>query len=256
MEEHNNNIRYHLLMIFISLCLLWASSHSAKAQATDTVIFKKSQLVETINWTTYQSEKRKQPSQTILKLNAGFGTRPEKEPLNEDFPKDFSKLKNGFVWDVSSDFIFSNDIGVRLTFYQFRSSYHSPNTDQQGSFTIKDRITYVGPAFVIRIPFDQSPWDFDASVGFGYIEYREKQTFAIDNANFFGATISVQFSMGVEYKITPQWGIGINVQTIIGEITEFRHEKNGEKWTATFEAGEGEDIAQTGMGIGIRYYFK
>ena len=222
----------------------WANSIIVKAQVRDSVFFNKSQLIETINWTVYQPEKQKQTLRAILKLNAGFATRTAKETVNEDLQKYFSKLRLGFAWDASSDFIFSNDIGFRVSFYQFRASH----SDQH----IKDRITFIGPAFLIRIPFDQKPWEFDASVGIGYIEYRGKQRLA----KFYGASLGVQFSIGFDYKISPKWGIGVNMQSTMGEIIKFRHEKNGEKWTATYEVDEGEDISQTGMGIGIRYYFK
>ena len=237
----------HLLTIFVSLTLCWVNSNIANAQAKDSIVFNKSQLVEAINWTVYQPEKQKLQLHTILKLNAGFGNRSAKETVNEDFQKYFSHLMFGFVWDASFDFIFNKDFGVRMAFYQFSASY---------SNRIKDRITYIGPAFVVRIPFDQSSWIFDASVGIGYIEYRGKQKFINGHAKYFGSTIGAQFSMGVEYKLSPQLGIGINMHTTMGELTKFYHEKNGKKWTTTYEVDEGEDLSQVNMGIGIRYYFK
>jgi len=236
--------RHHFLVIFISMCLSWINSNIVKAQTRDSVIYNKSQLVETINWTTYQPKELKLQPRTILRLNIALGTRSATETVIDDYQKYFSHLRLGSVWDASSDFIFDNDIGIRMAFYQFRTSHSDQN--------IENSITYIGPAFVIRLPFDQSPWEFDASVGIGYIEYRGKQRLA----KFYGATIGAQFSMGFDYKISAQWGIGVNIQTTIGEITKFRHEKNGEKWTSTYESGEGEDLSQTGVGIGIRYYFK
>ena len=236
--------QHHFLTIFISLTLLWAPSNFVTAQTKDSVIFNKSQLVETINWTPYQPEKIKQFPRVVLKMNANFGTRSAKETVNEDFQKYFSHLTFGFVYDASTDFIFKDNYGVRMAFYQFRAAHSNQN--------IKNSITYIGPAFVIRIPFDQIPCEFEASVGIGYIEYRGKQSFA----KFYGASLGAQFNIGVEWKFNPHWGIGLNVQSTTGEITKFRHEKNGEKWTTTFEVDEGEDLSQTSVGIGIRYYFK
>ena len=238
------NIR---LTIFISLTFFWANSNIVTAQTKDTVIFKKSQLVETINWTLYQPEKIKNLPRVVLKLNANFGTRSARETVNEDFQKYFSHLRFGFVYDASVDFIFNDNYGFGLSFNQFRASYSNQR--------IKDRITFFGPAFVVRFPFDRSPWEFDARVNIGYIEYRGKQEFVSGFAKFYGAAVGVQFGIGVDYHLTPKLGIGINVQTTIGEITKFQHEKNGRKWTTTFEVEEGEDISQTGIGIGIRYYF-
>jgi len=238
----------HLLTIFVSLSLFWVNSNIANAQAKDSIGFNKSQLVEAINWTVYQPEKPKKMPQTVLKLNAGFGNRVAKETVNDDFQKYFSDLRLGFVWNASADFIFKNNYGFGLTFYQFSASLHRHN--------IQDRITFISPAFVIRIPFDQRPWEFDASIAIGYIEYRGTQKFAGDVAKYYGASVGALFSIGVERKLSPHWGIGFNIHTTMGEITTFHHEKNGEKWTSSFEVEEGEDLSQTGMSIGIRYYFK
>jgi hypothetical protein len=239
--------RYRLPIL---LFLLWTGT--VKAQTPDSPIFNKSQLIDSINWKTYQTVKTKQPPQVILKLNAGFGARVAKTSVNEEIQPYFSKLKFGFAWDASSDYIFSNNFGARMAFYQFSASH----SDQKQSLTIKDKITFIGPSFVIRMPFEKRPWESDVNVGVGYIENRGKLTSADGYTNYYGATVGAQIGIGIECKLISQLGIGINMQVTFGEITKFRYDSNGEKWTTTYEAEQGEDLSQISMGIGIRYYFK
>lgn len=259
----NKNFRYHFLMsMSISLCLFWISSVHVKAQVTDSVVIVNPQPAEMVQWTTYKAKKQKQLPRAVLNLNAGYGWRIGKitDELNAYGKDFFSHLMSGFVWDASFDYFFNDKFGIRTAFYQYRASHNDLarelDTGKQGTLDVKDMITYIGPAFVFRLAFGHNSWIFTANTGMGYIEYREKQTFVNDYSKFYGASLGVQMGVDLEYKITPQLSIGTNMRITSGEINRLDYEKNGVKWTETFDVGKGEGLGQISLGIGFRYYFK
>jgi hypothetical protein len=130
------------------------------------------------------------------------------------------------------------------------------NTGKQGEWDVRSVITYFGPAFVFRLPFNHNSCIFTANAGMGYIEYREKMKFVGNNGKTHGADVGLQMGFGLEYKITPQFGLGINMLATTGQILTFNTEKNGVKSKETYEAGKGEGLIQIRLGAGIRFYIK
>jgi hypothetical protein len=242
---------------------LWFTN--ASTQTTDSVVFiepQSSSEVVTLETYPQRQKKERQLPLAALKLDAGYGWRlveisDELNAYQKDF---FSHLMSGFVWDASLDFFLNDMFGIRMTFYQYRASHsdfaRDLDTGKQGILDAKDVITYLGPAFVFRLPFAQNSWIFNANAGMGYIEYRGKQTFVNEDAKFYGATVGVQMGAGLEYRILPQLGAGVNMQITSGQILSFDYEKNGVKSTETYEIGEGEGLLQVKLGVGIRYYIK
>ena len=251
------------MSMFISLCLFWISSTTVKAQISDSVIVVKPQPAEVIQWTTYKAKRQKKLPRAVLKADIGYGwrTATTSNELNDDMKKYYSHLKSGFVWDASFDFFFNDMFGIRMAFYQYLTSHseHAYNTDtgKQGMLATKDRITYSAPAFVFRLPFGQNSWIFDANAGMGYIGYYEKSTFVDEYYSIKGASVGFQTGVGLDYKITTQLHIGINMQITSGVIWILHYDENGMKSTKTFDFEEGgEGLGQISLGIGIRYYFK
>ena len=208
-----------------------------------------------------QPKKVRQLPQVVLKANAGYGWRTADiyEEFN-DYMKDFiTHLKSGFAWDASCDYFWHDKLGVRAIFYQYRASHsdfaQNLDTWEYGTLTIKDQINYFGPAFVFRQPFRDNTFIFDAHGGFGYMEYKSNLTFVSDKIKMNGSTLGAQMGAGLECRVIPQLGIGINMQMTIGTITIFHYETNGEKTTETSE-DKAEGLAQIKIGAGIRYYIK
>ncbi len=205
---------------------------------------------------------KRQLSRLTFALDAGYGWRTAK--TNEDltsYEKDFiGHLKSGFVWDASVNYYFNDHYGIGLTFYQFRSK-HSDNAQHStsgktGILEAKDRITYIGPAFVMRFPFGNNAWTFDLNVGMGYIGYKEVLNFPDLKGTADGASVGFQTGLGLSYKFAPQWGIGFNIQATSGVLTEMNTEENGVKSTEKFEAGKGEGLGQISLSLGIRFYIQ
>lgn len=245
--------------IWTFLCLSCACA-AVQAQTPDSIIFIQPQPAEIVHWTTYKPG-RKLPL-AALKLDTGYGWRvaATTDQLTADMKEYYEHLKSAFVWNVSFDFFFNDMFGIRMAFYQYRASHSDQayriDTGQSGTLATRDRITYIGPAFVFRMSFGHNSWIFDANAGMGYIGYRENVTFADEYFRSNGASLGAQTGAGLEYKITPQWGIGINMLLTSGEITELHYNENGVKTTQTYDINEGEGLGQISLGIGIRYYIK
>ncbi|MDR1155226.1 MAG: porin family protein [Bacteroidales bacterium] len=245
---------------WVFLCLSWASA-AVQAQTSDSAVFIRPQPAEIVHWAAYKPGR--QLPRATLKLDAGYGwrTAPTSDQLTDDMKAYVEHLKSAFVWNASFDFFFNDRFGIRMTFYQYLASHsdqaYKINTGKSGTLATKDRITHIGPAFVFRLSFGrQKSWIFDANVGMGYIGYRENTTFADEYFKYSGASLGMQTGAGLEYRIAPQWSIGINMQLTSGEITELQYNDNGVKTTQTYDAGEGEGLGQISLGIGIRYHIK
>ena len=204
----------------------------------------------------------RQFSRMSLMLDAGYNWRTAKiyDDL-DDFEKHLVKqVMSGFLWNSSLAYYFKNYFGVGLSFQQFSASHEEYaedlNTGQTGVFKINDRITYVGPAYMMQVPLGKSNWLLDVCVSIGYIGYTSKQNFMNEKVIVSGATIGFQTEAGMSYKITPEWAIGCKLLTTSGTLFKFTVDNNGYKTTEKLDAKNGESLAQVGLSLGICYYLK
>jgi len=194
-------------------------------------------------------------------LDAGYNWRNAKidDDLN-NFEKHIMKqVKSGFLWNGSMAYYFKNYFGVGLSFQQFRASHEAFATDlgtgNSGVFKINDRITYIGPAYMMQVPLGRSNLLLDVCMSIGYIEYTSKQNFANEKIKVSGATVGAQAEVGISYKITPQWAIGCKMLSTAGALFQYTVENNGHKTTEKLE-DKAESLMQIGISLGIRHYIK
>ena len=203
----------------------------------------------------------RQLPRATLKADAGYGWRIVKiNPDLDEFERNIvSNLLHGFAWNANFDYFFKDKFGVRVIFSQYRSTYNTMaqnlNTGQKGTLNAKDAITYIGPAFVFRQPFAQNKWLLNAYAGYGYIEYRQNTTFANEYEKIQGASLGSQIGIGLDCKIAPNIGIGINILITYGTIQNFKIDVNGITSTEKVDVG-GEGLLHIKLGAGIRYYIK
>jgi len=193
-------------------------------------------------------------------LDAGYNWRTAKiSPDLDGFQKHVIKqVKSGFLWTGSLAYYIKDYYGIGLTFQQFGASYEvfGEMNGQTGVLKISDRITFIGPAFAIQAPLRNSDWIVDLSMSIGFMGYVSKIKFPNYNRTASGATFGSQTAIGLSYKFTPQWAIGLKLQTASGILTQYTEEINGHKTTVTFEPKNGESLAQFGISLGVRYYIK
>jgi len=166
-------------------------------------------------------------------------------------------MYNGsFAYFFKKQFLY----GIGLNFHHFGASYETYaqnlTTGQSGVLKVNDRIMYFGPAFMMQGALRESKWIFDLSLGIGYLKYVNKYNFTDENIKLTGATVGFLSQIGLSYKITPEWAIGIKLITIDGALSEYTLNKNGQITNEKYEDNQREGLAQFGISLGIRYYIK
>jgi len=199
-------------------------------------------------------------SKMAFQLDAGYNWRTaEIDPSLTPFQKHLVKqIMSGFLWSGSVSYYFKNFVGIGLSFHQFRTSHeefaYNSDTGETGELKLTDAITYVGPACAFQLPIGKSNWLFDAFVSIGYIGYTSKANVMRDNSIVSGSSVGFQTKIGLSYKITPEWGIGLKLIPTNGTLFQYTIEENGYKTSVKFEENKGESLAQIGLTLGLRYY--
>lgn len=252
---------------------IWGSScHQMEAAILNITDFNKTTSLENMadntdmndykeTKTVQNSKKERLLPQFMIAINGGYGWRTAKLADNiEGDEKDFlRKMKNGPAWNASANYFFNDNYGLGLTYSGFSASNSSMATQkddgQSGAFKMNDMITYIGPSFLMRFSSNQK-WIFNANIGIGYIGYSSKSNFLDNEMRINGSSVGVLYELGVEYKLSKNWGIGANFSCIGGTLGTLHKEENGYKETVKLSKDEREGLGQIRLGLGVRYYLK
>ena len=197
-----------------------------------------------------------------LMLDAGYNWRTAKIWSElDDFQKHVLKqVMSGFQWNGSLTYYFKKRMmGVGIKFQQFMASYEAYGSDmstgQTGTYKISDRITFVGPAYMMQSPLGKTNFLFDMCASIGYIGLTDKQSFANEKSTVTGNSVGVHMSGGLSYRITPQLGIGCKLSLNNGTLFKFKvTDQYGNTSTEKLDSDKGESLSQFGVSFGIRYY--
>jgi hypothetical protein len=198
----------------------------------------------------------------IFSLDGGYGWKtarinPNLTPDQKEF---IEHLSSGFVWNASAAYIFENSYAIKLTYLQYLTSYiteaYDKETHQTGTYSTKQTISYVGPTVARYDVFGKDKnWFVNYYVGLGYMMFYSNETFRNDYYTATGSTLGAQFGLGLEHKIYPELGIGLNAELITGVLTVWEEDKNGYKQTiSTNDINSGVGLGQFRIMVGIRYY--
>ncbi len=210
---------------------------------------------------TSAQEVKKLPRVRLL-FGAGYGSRTAKtaeglSPFEKSYVED---LKSGPIWDASFNYYFNNNYGIGLIYSAFTASnsVSATNTDTNisGDLDTRDLITYIGPSFVMRGASRNDKWFFDIGIGLGYLGYKENISFAGNTSKGTGSTVGFQSSIGGEYRISENWGIGVDLSALSGILNKINYNENGYKYTVEFDTNEGEGLGHIRILASIRYHIK
>ncbi len=206
------------------------------------------------------------PARTLprvrFSIGGGYGWRTAEtiSELNQTMKNYLEELKSGPVWDASFNYYFNDNYGIGLIYSAYTASnseyLQELNTGNTGYLDTRDFITYVGPAFMMRFPFAKNKCIFDMGIGFGYIGYKSTVEFLQDKYIYTGSSVGFQMAVGLEYRISNNWGIGFDLSTLGGSLDRITINENGEKTTYKFESGEFEGLGHFRMLVGVRYHIK
>ncbi|GHV10647.1 hypothetical protein FACS1894162_5260 [Bacteroidia bacterium] len=208
---------------------------------------------------------RKLPKFT-LSANIGYGWRGAK--MNPDFSMEereyYKGLMSGLVGDASFNYYFNDYYGIGLIYSAYNANQDKygrmafeDGSSETGNWKTNDLFQFIGPAFLMRVPVGNQKWILDCNIGLGYLDYSSKQTFASQSQRTYGATFGSYLSFGAEYKINEHWAIGLRFAEVIGILTNYTVDTNGNKKSFSVDnTKDGIGLGQFHVLAGIRYYIK
>lgn len=198
-----------------------------------------------------------------LSLNGGYGWRTAK--LADGFgaaERDFlNKLKRGPVWNASANYYFNDMFGIGLAYTDYLANNKAwgtisdNETNTEGELKTTDRITYVGPSFLMRFSKDQK-WIFNVNIGLGYIRYSSNSSLLWRKDKLSGASFGSLYELGVDYKFSKNWGITSSFTGVSGILHSANTETNGIKGKITYPDDQKEGLQHIRLSLGIKYYFQ
>ena len=158
----------------------------------------------------------------------GYANRWGKDPEssgNANFDRLSQKLRNGISWENEIQYYFSQVHGIALNISGVHTSasesnVYIPDYGQANQCKMKQQIIYVGPAWAILQEADKFLWS--ASVSLGPLFYAE--TLMPDNfsAKMTAVSFGMNCSIGGEYKLSPDWALGLKFGYTLGTASEFK----------------------------------
>ena len=194
----------------------------------------------------------------------GYGSRSAdvNEELNSYMQSFYKNLMHGFTWKVSADYFSSDFLGFRLSYNSYYSSHsdYASKNEVNGTLEMSDLISSVNLSLLMRIATPKKRWMFTGSLGLGYIGLRENFSFSNDADSYTatGSSLGAVWAADVEYKISKNWGIGLNVSMLSSSLGKIKYNYYNKRMEETIhlEKGKFESLNHANALIGIRYYIR
>lgn len=116
----------------------------------------------------------------------------------------------GIDYQLGYEWVGKKGFGFGFKFSEYESSYH------YNSYKVKVGLTYAAPQFVMKQTINR--WAFRENYGIGYFSYHEKLVEM--NVREVLRGVGLNISVGVEYMLTPNIGLGIEAGSIYGILEE------------------------------------
>ena len=160
-------------------------------------------------------------------LSLGYANR-----LGEDvssgytqFDRLYNKLRDCFFWGTEIQYFFNAGNGIALNISGVHSSasgqnVYVPEYGQASQCKVEQRIIYVGPAWATR--FETDHFLFSGSLSLGPIFYTE--LLIPDNylLKMTAVAFGINCGIGGEYKLSPNWAMGLKVGYTMGTASDFK----------------------------------
>jgi hypothetical protein len=134
---------------------------------------------------------------------------------------------NGYNWEANVEYYFNLkrkdalNFGIALNLNNIThkaegSNVNIPDFGHADHYKETQTTVYVGPAFAMR--YDEKNWLFTLSAGYGAVFFSDQMSADYAKIKGTSTTVGSNASIGADYKISPNWGIGLKLSVAGGAI--------------------------------------
>ena len=205
----------------------------------------------------YTYKKKSDYARFRVAAAGGYSYRTPK--VEGGLPSNYAyKLKNGYHYTVEFNYYFNRFIGIGMN---YSASHFNPEMDTEvGNVLDKIRLQQIIPTFNVRILDTQKRGALVASIGLGYVDYRDKGYFTEQNNSHFatirGATVGMLLSVGYDIPLSQTMALYVQVSNTGGVVTRFtmKDEITGKTWTESVDdIKNGEGLGKINLSLGLRF---
>lgn len=198
-----------------------------------------------------------------IAFQGGWSYRLAKVLDVESELKEYLKgLKSGFHLGVDGAFFFTENYGAGLKYAYFNAKNEMDNVtvttpdgeSKTGTMQDKTNIHYFAPEFWSRFPFAENKLVLLAGASIGYLRYIDNATL-VDPLTITGGTVGVGFDIGLDYMITPRFGVGANLGLIGGSLSSLKYDDGTSETTVNLEDNQRENLTRLDISAGVRWCF-
>lgn len=172
-----------------------------------------------------RAKKRQAPTHTIS-FSYGYGyVYSQIETPNKTY-----KGKSGADWKLEYNWVHRTGFGFGLQYSGFRTDFPI-----EGYMAL----TYIAPSFIGRIKVGDA-WILKYGIGMGYFRYNDSGYETLSG-------LGVDVSVGAEYMVSKNVGLGIDLQSISGNLPE--------QSEILLDANKRSGIARINIQGGVKFYF-
>jgi len=158
----------------------------------------------------------------------GYAYRLGKDPETSgyaQFDRLYERLRNCFSWETEIQYYFNSGHGIALNINGIHSSssalnVYVPEYGQASQCKLKQQIIFIGPAWATRYEADK--FLFSGCISLGPIFYAETLMPDHYSAKMTAVSFGMNYGIGGEYKLSPDWAMGLKIGYTLGTASNFK----------------------------------
>lgn len=194
------------------------------------------------------------PKKTIMIATISYGAafRVSQSATDPDpnFNAVVSDLKSGSSFEANVYFLLKNRTSaIGLKYNQFTSSASS------ATYQINDKITFIGPAYLITADEGRETGEFSLDLAIGYMGLREEiENSPVGKFKLSGSSFGLSLGANYHFRITKNILVGPQINLLAGSIKEFELEKaNGKIESFKLENNTSEGLTRIDLCISAKF---
>jgi hypothetical protein len=188
-------------------------------------------------------------------VSGGWSYRTGRLPQNissamSDYLQD---LKSGFHYDAGVSYYFSEHLGAGLRYSEYLSSNSDDGLIGYGNMSDHIRINFIGPVFSTRL-FNQTKKNcLLLDVGIGYLGYRDKGVFALEELTLKGSTAGFYWNIGYDIGISQHMALGFQLSLLSGLLSEYKRSNGTYTQVIELDKDTRENLSRIALSVGLRF---